>query len=114
MVGAQTEAPRRLPELTVDAIKTPTGISDEQDGHRRRLWKVLKMGLSIIMPRASPNAPIAQVYTRATNVIAKAAAAFDLSRSSEKVAKNYGERVFGQGCLMLRRAYEWVGRCQRS
>ena len=94
------------PELTVDAIKPPSGVSDEQAGHRLELWKVLEDGFLNNHASASPNAH-RTVYDNALRMIhSEAAAAFDLSKEPAKVREQYGKGVFGQGCLLARRLIE--------
>ena len=94
------------PELTVDAIKPPNGVSEEQAGHRLELWKVLEDGFLNNHASASPNAH-RTVYDNALRMIhSEAAAAFDLSKEPAKVREQYGKGVFGQGCLLARRLVE--------
>jgi hypothetical protein len=94
------------PELTVDAIKPPSGVSDDQAGHRLELWKVLEDGFLNNHASASPNAH-RTVYDNALRMIhSEAAAAFDLSKEPAKVREKYGKGVFGQGCLLARRLVE--------
>lgn len=94
------------PELTVDAIRPPSGVSEDQAGHRLELWKVLEDGFLNNHASASPNAH-RTVYDNALRMIhSEAAAAFDLSKEPEKVREKYGKGVFGQGCLLARRLIE--------
>jgi hypothetical protein len=94
------------PELTVDAIKPPNGVSEEQAEHRLELWKVLEAGFLNNHASASPSAH-RTVYDNALRMIhSDAAAAFDLSKEPAKVRDQYGKGVFGQGCLLARRLIE--------
>ena len=73
------------PELTVDAIKPPAGVSNDQAGHRLELWKVLEDGFLNNHASASPHAH-RTVYDNALRMIhSEAAAAFDLSKEPAKV-----------------------------
>lgn len=94
------------PELTVDAIKPPNGVSAEQASHRLEMWKVLEDGFLGSHTSASPNAH-RTVYDNALRMIhSDAATAFDLSKEPEKTREQYGKSVFGQGCLLARRLIE--------
>src|SRR5260370_36493533 len=94
------------PELTVDAIRPPSGISDMQASHRLELWKVLEDGFLNNHASASPNSH-RTVYDNALRMIhSEAAAAFDLSKEPAKVREQYGKGVFGQGCVLARRLVE--------
>jgi hypothetical protein len=107
MVSAKPAAAASgYPELTVDAIKPPRGVSDEQAERRLELWKVLEDGFLNHHASASPNAH-RTVYDNALRMIhSEAAAAFDLSKEPAKVREQYGKGVFGQGCLLARRLIE--------
>src|SRR5258705_13797376 len=98
------------PELTIDAIRPPSGVSDEQAKHRLELWKVLEDGFLNNHASASPNAH-RTVYDNSLRMIdSEAAAAFDLSKEPAKVREQYGKGVFGQGCLLARGLVEMGGR----
>ncbi len=107
MVSAKPAAAASgYPELTVDAIRPPSGISEKQAGHRLELWKVLEDGFLNNHASTSPNAH-RTVYDNALRMIhSEAAAAFDLSKEPAKVREQYGKGVFGQGCLLARRLIE--------
>jgi Protein of unknown function (DUF1501) len=107
MVNAKLAAAMSgYPELTVDAIKPPNGVSDAQAEHRLEMWKVLEDGFLNNHASASPGAH-RTVYDNALRMIhSDASAAFDLSKEPAKVREKYGKSVFGQGCLLARRLVE--------
>jgi len=104
--GKPAAASAGYPELTVDAIKPPNGVSELQAEHRLEMWKVLEDGFLTNHASASPGAH-RTVYDNALRMIhSDASAAFDLSKESAKVREKYGKGVFGQGCLLARRLVE--------
>jgi hypothetical protein len=106
MPGGKSAAGAGYPELTVDAIKPPQGVTKDQAGRRLELWKVLEDGFLTSHASASPHAH-RTVYDNAVRMIhSEAAAAFDLSKEPAKVRESYGKGVFGQGCLLARRLIE--------
>jgi hypothetical protein len=93
-------------ELTVDAIKPYTGVTQQQTERRLELWKALEDSFLNVHPSGSSQAH-RTVYDNALRMIhSDAAAAFDLSQEPEKVRDGYGKGVFGQGCLLARRLVE--------
>ena len=74
--------------MTVDAIKPPNGVSEEQAEHRLEMWKVLEDGFLNNHASASPSAH-RTVYDNALRMIhSEAAAAFDLSKEPAKFARS--------------------------
>jgi hypothetical protein len=92
--------------MNIPGLKPPAGI--DADRVKRRL-ELLKMHQSsFIGQHVSPAALAHQtVYEGAVQLMnGDSAAAFDLSKEPEKLRREYGEGVFGQGCMLARRLIE--------
>jgi uncharacterized protein (DUF1501 family) len=95
-----------LANLKMADLELPAGIDANQAARRLKLWNSLeKSFLSSQHSHAfeTHNA----LYRKAADLMRPdVRAAFDLSGESDKVRRQYGPGVFGQGCLLARRLIE--------
>lgn len=103
-VAASTGGTDEFAQLQVDFLNRM--VSRERDLARRKLWR--SMQDSFMSKRFVPNVVAHEtVYSSAMRMIdSDAKDAFDLSDEPDKVRRQYGTGVFGQGCLMARRLIE--------
>ncbi len=92
--------------MNIPGLKPPTGISAERMSRRLELLELHQQ--SFIGQHVSPAALAHQtVYEGAVQLMnGDSAAAFDLAKEPGKLRREYGEGVFGQGCLLARRLIE--------
>ena len=92
--------------MDIPGLKPPAGIDAERNARRLKLLEMQQQ--SFISQHASPAALAHKtVYDGALQLMnGDSAVAFDLSKEPEKLRRQYGEGVFGQGCLLARRLIE--------
>jgi hypothetical protein len=94
------------PDLKVDDLERPVGVSDARRDARMGLFDDMESdflarhaGVSAVSHRTA--------YTRAARLMrSRAVKAFDLDREHPKLRDAYGRSLFGQGCLLARRLVE--------
>lgn len=111
MVGA-TDIPGAIknaggfPQLKVKDLELTAGISEKRMDKRLGLWKRLQ---SEFLATHGAGAPKTHnlVYQGAVNLMnSEDAGAFSLEEEPDEVREEYGNSVFGQGCLLARRLIE--------
>ena len=92
--------------MNIPGLKPPPGIDAKRMERRLELLKIHQQ--SFIGQHVSPAALAHKtVYEGAVQLMnGDSASAFDLSKEPEKLRREYGEGVFGQGCLLARRLIE--------
>lgn len=92
--------------MNIPGLKPPAGIAADRINRRLKLLKQHQQ--SFVGQHVSPAALAHQtVYDGAVQLMnGDSAAAFDLSKEPEKLRREYGGGVFGQGCLLARRLVE--------
>ena len=94
-----------FPELKVQALDRPAGISESRMGKRLEIWQ--KLQSDFLATRGGAAATHNTVYQGAVELMnSDDAKAFDLSDEPESLREEYGHTVCGQGCLMARRLIE--------
>lgn len=94
------------PELRVQSIDRPAGITHTRADRRLALWKSMQ---SDFLAGNRGTAAVAHntVYEGALRLMSsQEAQAFDLSTEKPELREAYGRTVFGQGCLLARRLVE--------
>ena len=95
-----------FPELKVQSLERPAGITEDRMNKRLQMWKGLQSEF-LSKHRSGAAKSHNTVYEGAVNLMnSKDAEAFDLSQESDEVRTAYGRTVFGQGCLLARRLIE--------
>lgn len=94
-----------FPELKVQSLDRPQGITETRMGKRLEIWQ--KLQSDFLSTRGGAAATHNTVYRGAVQLMnSEDAKAFDLSDEPERLREEYGRTVFGQGCLMARRLIE--------
>ena len=103
---AEPDAAPNFAGMNIPGLKPPAEIDAERLSRRLELLKLHQQ--SFIGHHVSPAALAHKtVYEGAVQLMnGDSAAAFDLSKEPEKLRREYGEGVFGQGCLLARRLVE--------
>lgn len=103
--GALSNNARGFPELKVQALERSDGITEARMSKRLEMWRRLQS--DFLSTRAGAAKTHNTVYEGAVRLMnSKDAKAFDLSEEPESLREEYGNSVFGQGCLMARRLVE--------
>jgi hypothetical protein len=108
--AAATPAPNSdsapLADLKLEDLELPPGVDPAQAARRMELWNTLERKFFESRGGASFDAHHA-LYRKAADMMRpEVRAAFDLSAEPEKVRRQYGPGLFGQGCLLARRLVE--------
>lgn len=104
--GAASTGQEGFPELQVQSLDRPAGITDARMKRRLEMWEKLQADF---LARHRTGAPKSHntVYRGAVQLMrSEDAKAFDLSEEPEPLREEYGPTVFGQGCLLARRLIE--------
>jgi len=103
--GDENEAPN-FASMSIPGLKPPSSVEAKRMTRRLELLKSHQK--SFVGQHVSAAALAHQtVYDGAVQLMnGDSAAAFDLSKEPEKLRRQYGEGVFGQGCLLARRLIE--------
>lgn len=104
--GAINTPQNGFPELKVESLARPQGITEARMNKRLAMWKTLQ---NDFLAKHKSGAPKSHntVYEGAVQLMnSRDAKAFDLSEEPDEVREKYGNSVFGQGCLMARRLVE--------
>ena len=98
--------PGNFASMNIPGLKPPAGIA--ADRMTRRLELLKQHQHSFVGQHVSPAALAHQtVYDGAVQLMnGDSASAFDLSKEPEKLRREYGGGVFGQGCMLARRLVE--------
>ena len=103
---AATTGGEGFPELKVQSLEPPAGLSDHRRHKRTALWRNLQ-GQFLATHAAGAPQTHNTVYEGALQLMSSQhAKAFDLAEEPEAVRARYGRSVFGQGCLLARRLVE--------
>ena len=104
--GSMTNDANGFPQLKVQSLECPQGITEDRMNRRLTMWKSLQ---SEFLETHRSGAPKAHnmIYDGAVQLMnSKDAKAFDLTEEPAEVREAYGATVFGQGCLLARRLIE--------
>lgn len=105
MPGQVANGQRAFPELKVESLERPTGITETRMNKRLEIWQRLQS--DFLASRSGAPRTHNSVYQSAVQLMnSRDAKAFDLSEESDAVREQYGTSVFGQGCLLARRLVE--------
>ncbi len=111
MVGA-TDIPGAIqnaggfPQLKVKDLELTAGITEGRMGKRLALWKRLQSEFIATHGAGAPKTHNL-VYQGAVNLMnSEDAGAFNLAEEKDEIREEYGNSVFGQGCLLARRLIE--------
>ncbi len=105
MPNASPTGGQGFPELKVQSLQRAGGITEARMNKRLEIWKSLQS--EFLASRASAAKTHNSVYEGAIQLMdSEDAEAFDLSKEPVKLREEYGNSVFGQGCLMARRLIE--------
>jgi uncharacterized protein (DUF1501 family) len=97
---------QKLVDLKLEDLELPPNVDPKQAERRLELWNTLERKFLENRHVSSFDAHNA-LYRKAAELMRPdVRAAFDLSTESEKVRRQYGTGVFGQGCLLARRLVE--------
>ncbi|MEZ6088356.1 MAG: DUF1501 domain-containing protein [Pirellulaceae bacterium] len=101
--GAVSSDEAGYPNLKVQFLDRPAGITDDRMDQRLKMWRRLQS--QFVSTRQSGAAGMHnEVYEGAVRLMnSEDAKAFDLSQEPDELREAYGKNVFGQGCLMARR-----------
>ena len=103
--GAMANNQQGFPELKVQSLQRPNGISEDRMSKRLDMWRSLQT--DFLTTRTGAAKTHNTVYEGAVQLMnSEDAKAFDLSDEPESLRAEYGRSVFGQGCLMARRLIE--------
>jgi hypothetical protein len=98
--------PATLANLKLDDLELPAGVDVEQATKRMELWNTLERKFFENRRGTSFDAHNA-LYRKAVEMMRpEVRAAFDLADEPDKVRRQYGTGIFGQGCLLARRLVE--------
>ncbi len=104
--GSVGRNPQNYPELKVQSIDPPAGLSPQRQSRRLELWKSLQEEF-LAGHRGLAAKTHQTVYEGAVELMSSQdATAFDLTQEPASVREAYGRSVFGQGCLLARRLIE--------
>jgi uncharacterized protein (DUF1501 family) len=92
--------------LKLDDLELPSGIDAGQAARRMEIWNSLERKFLESRQGASFSAHNALYRKAAEMMRPEVRAAFDLADEPEKVRRQYGPGIFGQGCLLARRLVE--------
>jgi uncharacterized protein (DUF1501 family) len=92
--------------LKLDDLELPANVDAGQATKRIELWNTLEKKFFENRNAASFNSHHALYRKAAEMMRPEVRAAFDLSQESDKVRRQYGTGIFGQGCLLARRLVE--------
>jgi hypothetical protein len=96
----------RLADLRLSDLELPRNVNATQAVRRMELWKTLEQKFFAGRNGSSFDAHN-ELYRKAAEMMRpEVRAAFDLAQEPEKVRRQYGPGVFGQGCLLARRLVE--------
>lgn len=103
--GAMADSAEGFPELKVQSLQRPEGITPARMDKRLQMWRSLQK--DFLATRGGAAQTHNTVYEGAVQLMnSKDALAFDLSDEPEALREEYGRTVFGQGCLLARRLIE--------
>ena len=104
--GDEPAAQGNFASMNIPGLKPPAGIA--ADRMTRRLELLKQHQHSFVGQHVAPAALAHQtVYDGAVQLMnGDSASAFDLSKEPEKLRREYGGGVFGQGCMLARRLVE--------
>jgi uncharacterized protein (DUF1501 family) len=114
IVGQQAIGPQAPPrangsgfaELKLDDLELSPGVSELQASRRTKLWSAMEKKFLTTSAQPSFEAHNA-LYRKAADMMRPAVrSAFDLTQEDDKIRKQYGAGLFGQGCLLARRLVE--------
>ena len=95
-----------FPQLKVEALDRPSGITEDRMEQRLEIWRRLQNRF-VSSRQAGAAGTHNEVYEGAVRLMkSDDAKAFDLSGEPKQLREDYGSNVFGQGCLMARRLIE--------
>jgi hypothetical protein len=98
--------PKALANLKLDDLELPANVNVDQAARRMELWKTLEKKFFEHRGGTSFDAHNA-LYRKAAELMRpEVRAAFDLADEPDKVRRQYGTGIFGQGCLLARRLVE--------
>jgi uncharacterized protein (DUF1501 family) len=92
--------------LKLEDVELPRGVNEAQAARRMKLWSAIEQRFLKDRRQASFEAHHATYRKAAEMMRPEVLAAFDLSSESDKVRRQYGAGLFGQGCLLARRLVE--------
>jgi hypothetical protein len=103
--GSMATGEGGFPELKVQSLQRPQGITQDRMDKRLQVWRRLQA--DFLATRTGAARTHNTVYEGAVQLMnSKDAEAFDLSQEPEPLREAYGRTVFGQGCLLARRLIE--------
>jgi len=103
--GTMPNNPEGFPELKVQSLERPEGITQQRMDKRLQMWR--KLQDDFLAQRSGAAKTHNTVYEGAVQLMnSRDARAFDLSEEPEPLREEYGRTVFGQGCLLARRLIE--------
>jgi Protein of unknown function (DUF1501) len=106
MPGATALGGDGFPQLTVQGMNRPAGITDARMEKRLSMWKRLESGF-VATHQLGAAKSHHMIYENAVRLMnSEDAKAFDLSSEPAALREAYGRTVFGQGCLLARRLIE--------
>ncbi|HUQ70584.1 MAG TPA: DUF1501 domain-containing protein, partial [Planctomycetaceae bacterium] len=104
--GTIANGGRWFPELKVQSLDRPAGITEARMNKRLEMWKSLQTEF-LSANRGGAAQTHNTVYAGAVQLMnSQDAQAFNLAEEPEKLREEYGRSVFGQGCLLARRLIE--------
>lgn len=98
--------PQTLPNLKLADLELPPNVDAKEAARRIELWKTLEHKFFEKRSGTSFDAHNALYRKAAEMMRPEVRAAFDLADEPEKVRRQYGTGIFGQGCLLARRLVE--------
>jgi len=94
------------PELRVQSLDLVEGISADRMQKRLKMWNDLQKEFLARHQTGAPHDHHSIYQAAAKFMNSKQADSFDLTQEPEKLREEYGQSVFGQGCLLARRLIE--------
>jgi hypothetical protein len=104
--GGITTNPDGYPELRVQSLDRSQGVTEERMDKRLAMWTALQRDFLAQHQVGAPKDHHSIYQAAAKFMNSKEARAFDLSEEPETLREEYGNTVFGQGCLLARRLIE--------
>jgi len=104
--GAMAARGQGYPELKVQSLDRPQGLTDARMTRRLEMWRNLQTEF-LSANRGTAAQTHNTIYAGALQLMnSKDAQAFDLAQEPDELREAYGRSVFGQGCLLARRLIE--------
>lgn len=104
--GQPPSGTQQLVDLKLADLELPPNVDAGQAARRIELWKTLEQKFLEKRSGSSFDAHNALYRKAAEMMRPEVRAAFNLADESDKVRRQYGTGIFGQGCLLARRLVE--------